>query len=89
MPWKFEKDPDAVKDYSIDWSAWLGEDTIDTSTWSVPDGITKDDDSNTTTSTTIWVSGGTAGQEYKLVNHIVTAAGREEDESLVFFIREK
>ena len=82
------KDPDAVKDYSIDWSAWLGSDTISTSEWTVPSGITKDSDSNTTTVTTIWLSGGTAGTDYELVNRIVTAAGRTEDKTVIVRVRE-
>ena len=36
------KDPDAVLDYGFDWSAWLeAGDTIVTSEWIVPEGITK------------------------------------------------
>ena len=56
----FVKDPDEVLDYSIDWSTWLDSDTISSSSWTVESGITKDSDSNDTTSTTIWLSGGTA-----------------------------
>ena len=42
----FLKDPDAVLDYKIDWSAWLGDDTISQSAWSAEDGITIDSDEN-------------------------------------------
>jgi len=78
----FEKDPEAVLDYTVDWEAWLDGDTIYTSAWTVPTGITKDSDSNTTTTATIWLSGGTAGELYKVKNHIVTAAGREDDRTI-------
>jgi hypothetical protein len=61
MPQAFEKDPDAVLDYAIDWTDRLGSDTISTSTWTVPSGITKDSDNKTTAKTTIWLSGGTVG----------------------------
>jgi len=84
-----DKGPDAVKDYGIDWSSWLGTDTISTSTWAVPTGITKDSDSETTTETTIWLSGGTAGVNYELTNSIVTAAGREEDQTIVVRVAER
>lgn len=85
----YAKDPDAVLDYLIDWTAWLDGDTIATSTWTVETGLTKDSDSNTTTTTTIWVSGGTAGTNYEATNHIVTDGGREDDRTLTFIIRER
>ena len=80
-----DKDPDDVLDYEIDWSTWLtasGGDTISSSTWTVPTGITKTTDSHTTTTTTIWLSGGTAGTTYTLTNEIVTAGGRTKDQSV-------
>ena len=85
----FMKDPDAILDYSIDWSAWLGSDTISTSSWSVPTGITKVSDSKTTTVTTIWLSGGTEGPTYAVVNHIKTAAGREDDRTLYIKVKSR
>ena len=69
---RFWKDPNAILDYSIPWATWLGTDTIVTSTWIVPTGITKVTDTKTTTTTTIWLSGGTVGAEYALVNRITT-----------------
>jgi hypothetical protein len=72
------KDPDAVLDYQVDWSAWLGVDTISTSTWVVPTGITKNSDTKTTTTATIWLRGGTAGTLYLVTNRIVTAGGRTD-----------
>ncbi len=78
-----KKDPDEVLDYSLDWTTWLDGDTIATSTWTVPSGITKDSDSTTTTATTIWVSGGTAGESYVLLNRIVTDGGRTKDQTVL------
>lgn len=80
----YNKDPNAVKDYVNNWASFLGTDTIATSTWTVPTGITKVSDTNTTTTTTITLSGGTDGQYYTVVNRIVTAGGRTEDETLIF-----
>lgn len=82
---RFVKDPDASKDYGFDWSAWLtssGNDTIATSTWIVDAGITKGATGNTATTTTVWLSGGTAGTSYKVTNRIVTAGGRTDDRTL-------
>lgn len=83
------KDPNAVLDYSIDWTVWLGSDTISTSAWTVPSGLTKDSDSKTTLITTAWLSGGTAGTDYIVTNRIVTAAGRTEDRSIAVYVRDR
>lgn len=88
---RFTKDPDSTLDYGNDWSAWLtdaGDDTIATSVWIVPDGITKASDSHTTTTTTIWLTGGTLGTRYNVVNRITTTQGRTEDRTLRIGITE-
>lgn len=76
------KDPAAVLDYGIDWSAWLNGDTISTSTWTVPSGITQASESETTTTATIWLSGGTAGTDYLVTNKIVTHGGRTDERTI-------
>lgn len=86
---EFIKDPDAVLDYQIDWSDWLGSDTISSSSWTVPTGITKDSDTNDTTSTIIWLSGGTVGTTYSIINHIVTASGRKDDRTIYIEVQER
>ena len=78
----FKKDPQAVLDYQIDWSDWLGSDTIDVSTWIVPEGLALETDSNTTTTATVWLSGGTARRNYNVTNEIVTAGGRTDDRTI-------
>lgn len=80
---QFDKDPDSRLDYIVDWSDWLDSDTITASTWTPATGITVTTSSNTTTTTTVWLSGGTLGATYKVVNHITTAAGRQDDRTLV------
>lgn len=87
---RFYKDPNAVLDYVVDWSAWLGDsDAIATSDWIVPEGLTEDSATNTTTTTTIWLSGGTAGAVYTVVNRITTDDGRTEDRSIVISVRDR
>lgn len=83
------KDPHAVVDYTINWARHLVADTISTSTWTVPSGITKDSDSKTSQTTTVWLSGGTDRQKYSLVNRIVTAAGRTLDQTIKISVRER
>lgn len=77
------KSPGSKLDYTIDWSDWLIDgDTITTAEWSVPDGLEKTDESNTTTRATIWLSGGTAGETYRLLCTITTAQGRIDPRTL-------
>ena len=83
------KDPDAVLDYTVDWEDWLDSDTISASEWSIPTGLTEGSDTFGDSTATVWLSSGTAGKDYNIVNHITTAAGREDDKTLVILCREK
>ena len=85
----FIKDPQAVLDYRWDWSAWLGADTIATATITVPTGITKDSQTNTTTAVTAWLSGGTVRTSYAVTCRIVTAAGRTDERSITIVVAER
>lgn len=87
----YRKDPDATLDYQVDWSAWLGTDTISVSSWIAASGITTGSpaSSHTTTTATVWASGGTAGEVYTLTNRIVTAGGRTNDQSIVIQVSEQ
>lgn len=78
MPAKFRdpKGPDDTLDFKVNWIAALGGDTIIASAWTMPNGVTKSADSFTDTTTTVWVSGGTARTSYNLVNAVTTAGGR-------------
>lgn len=78
----FQKDPDAVLDYGVDWGDWLGTDTLATSAWEVPAGIAKDTDTHDAKSTKVWLSGGTAGQRYMLTNRVTTAGGRTDERTV-------
>ena len=75
------KDPAEVLDYSIDWTARLSGDTIATSNWILDygAGVTLGANSNTSTSTTTFVSGGTLGMTALITNRITTAGGRTLD----------
>ena len=76
-----EKSPRDVLDYTFKWKAWLDKasDTVSSSTITVDSGITVDSDSNNTDSATVWLSGGTNGDSYKITNQIVTAGGRTKE----------
>lgn len=85
----FPKDPDALLDYSIDWTEWLRDDVILTSVWTVPAGITDALESNSAYLTSIWLLGGTAGTAYSLVNRITTKSGRIEDRTITINVVER
>ena len=73
----FIKDPNAIKDYTIEGADYLGTDTFLTQTWSVPSGITKVTDSitNSSQNLVVWFSGGTAGTDYDCYVTFTTTNG--------------
>lgn len=83
------KAPNESLDYGFDWSAWLGTDTLATSTWTLPTGLTAGAPANTTTGTTQYISGGALGQDYIVKNQITTAAGRTAERSAILQVRQK
>ena len=87
---QYLKDPDAVLDYGFDWSDWLADgETISTSTWTIPTGLTEDSETETTTATKVWLSGGTAGTDYTVSNKIVTSDGRTDERSMTIRVQER
>jgi len=82
MPKAKEKGDDEKLVYAIDWSDWLAtnSDSIDTSTWSVPTGLTSESTSATADTTRIKLSGGTIGQTYEVTNVITTVTTDETAE---------
>jgi hypothetical protein len=101
MAGTYIKDPSAVLDYKFDWKAltngngtsdWLAAaETISTRTVTVGSGITKDSDSitDTSTSVTVWLSGGTHGNDYTITCRIVTSAGRTDERSITIRVRDR
>lgn len=85
----FNKDPSARKDYLFNAAPWLGDDTIASVAWTVPDGLTNYATSNTTTNATIWLTGGTHGEDYLVTCQITTAGGRIEQQSAKIQVREQ
>lgn len=87
------KDPDAKLDFGINWSDWLADgETISSSAWAVPSGITQSSSpapTNTTNTTTIWLEGGSAGTTYTVTNRITTSAGRIDERSLFVAVKSR
>lgn len=86
------KDPAAVLDYTFDWTLWLNDisDTITgTPVYTLTTGITKVTQSNTTLKTTIWISGGIAGNTYQVDCTITTAGGRTDSRSIFLKVKDR
>jgi len=84
------KDGASILDYTIDWSDWLATgETISASTWTVPTGLTSTDTGVTTTSATVWLSGGTRDTVYVVTNEIDTNQSRTAQRSLVIRVEER
>lgn len=84
----FVKDPQAVLDYQFNWATWLDGDTISSYTVTV-DGVTLDSDTNTSTTVTAWLSGGTLGARAYVTCQIVTASGRTDERTIKLIIDNK
>ncbi|RWP84888.1 MAG: hypothetical protein EOR12_27025 [Mesorhizobium sp.] len=90
------KDPDAIRDFGVDWTNDLPDTvTIAASTWRL-DGaawsgsdLVKVDDSFTDTNTTVRISGGVVGTTYIITNHIVMSDGEEDDFSQKLKIKQR
>lgn len=88
----FDKDPDAVLDYTVDWSDWMvSPEVIASITWVLSAGITSVFESNTSSAATVWLSGGTAGRSYEVTCHVTTNSTppREDDRTIGIKIREQ
>jgi hypothetical protein len=78
----FVKDPAAILDYYMDWTAWLAGDTIVDSAWVATGTVTLSDPAVIGDIAQIWVEGGSHGELVDLTNHIVTTEGREDERTL-------
>lgn len=87
--WDAIKDPSDELDYAAGFLEWLGEDTIADAEWTAPSGVTVERSENTTTTATVWISGGTAGVTYPMVCKITTAAGRVCERTIKLKVKER
>lgn len=88
------KDPGAMLDYSVDWGRdYLDGDALAASSWTVspiePGGIMFVASRFDLLNATVEVSGGIAGQLYRLTNHVVTASGREDSRSIMLRVEKR
>jgi hypothetical protein len=87
------KDPNEVLDYKFDWDTNYLEtgETISSATVIVESGITKDSDAITDSdrTVTVWLSGGTADNEYTVTCQIVTSLSRTAERSMFIRVLER
>jgi hypothetical protein len=91
---QYVKDPSAVLPFTVDWSAWLAaeDDTADTATWIVPDGLVQEVDpapSLADGKATVWLSGGTVGETYAVTCRLATVGGRIDDRTIRIRIEQR
>lgn len=80
---KYLKDPSAVLDWVFDWTDWLASgETITDHTITGETGITVDSSTESAGKVTVWLSGGTAGENYKVACLITTTAGRTDERTI-------
>ena len=80
---QYTKDPSAILDWAYDWTDWLAAaETITDHTITPDTGITVDSSTEDAGKVTVWLSGGTAGINYKVACLITTSAGRTDERTI-------
>ena len=87
---QYLKDPSAVLDWAYNWNdssggktPWLATgETIDSFVITADTGITVDSSTEDAGKVTVWLSGGTAGINYKVACLITTTAGRTDERTI-------
>jgi hypothetical protein len=87
------KDPQARIDHGIDWSAYLGGQSVSASAWFVaPDeagGVTVEASSFEPLRTSVRLSGGAVGRIYRVTNRVTLSDGQVDERSGLFRVEER
>lgn len=86
-PADLEKDADDTILVRFNWAAKLAGETISSSDFILPDGMTEGTNSGTGSYRATLVSGGTEGSKYRVTNRITTSASRQLDWTKVVLVR--
>jgi len=87
-----DKDPQAIKDYGLDWAALLAAgETITDSTWAIaPTGeLTATDESILGSVAIVWLSGGVSGTAYAATNTVTTSRGMSDQRTVAIKAKEQ
>src|SRR5512135_312230 len=85
----FYKYPSDNLDYTIDWTADLGAETIVTSTWTIPSPLVGSAQNNTSKKATTWISGGNLGESYLIINTITTSGAHTYSQPFTLIAEEE
>lgn len=87
------KDPSDKADFTLNWSEELkvmgDNDTILQTVWTVPQGLVLESQNQANGETSVWLSGGTAGQDYMIACRVTTSAGRIFERSVWLKVQNK
>ena len=87
---QYLKDPSAVLDWAFDWTDWLAtSETIANHTITADPGIVVDSSTENAGIVTVWLSGGKAGEWYKIACLITTSAGRTDERTISIQVQER
>jgi hypothetical protein len=80
----FKKDPNATLDYQFNWAEYLTPitDSILSVAWTLSAGLTQVSQSFTTTTATIFVSGGVLDEVETIACKITTSGGRIDERTI-------
>jgi hypothetical protein len=100
--WEIEKDPDAILDYTFDWSAWLDDDSISAASPAIADSdtMTLADETDHASipsagysivgdTVIVWLKGGAARDRAAVTCTITTDGGRTDDRTVYVRVRER
>ena len=87
--WPTPKDPSDVVWYQVNCVGLLGGDTLATAVFSVPDGLTKEAESFTTTEARVKLSGGTADTTYPVMLDVTTAGGQTFQRTITLKVQQQ
>lgn len=86
----FIKDPDAILDYTFDWTEWLQEsETISIYVITIDAGITKESDNENEGKVIVWLSGGAVGETYNIACKITTDLDRTDERTVEIIMVER
>jgi len=87
---KFDKQPDEVQDYDIDFNEYLTAmaDTGASHTVTADTGITLDSSTLTAGVVKVWLSGGSHRTNYKITVTLTTTGGRIKQHEILIRVRE-
>ena len=84
------KDPDSIRTFGIDWTAFLNGLNFGSSVWSVTNGtVLIDSNTTSTVYSLVLLSGGTVGEKCVLRNRVTRSDGEREDQTIYVKIKQK